>query len=256
MRFRLGQSHIEVDFSTHTWIISSMPTISEIRSHYLAGRFRKPKGFLGRVGLDTIGVFGIFAALMSVSANALEVRKDASFALDCPTCKKSISIPFIRIAILETAMLTVSAAVWVDGYSPVCIRRNAAQFKASLTGPPDYRFTPNILETDGDWWYFNLIAHGLFGSEPYLAARDWGHRPVIAFLYTLFASTVWEYLIEGWFKQPSAVDLAWSPAFGSLIGELRYQAARATRRIRNKHLSTALRSIVDPFGEMERAIVQ
>jgi hypothetical protein len=206
----------------------------------------------------TAAVLHVFSVLISSNANAFDPADSVHLNLkppDCQACRQSVSIPFIRIGLLETAMFTVSAAVWVDGYSPVRVKRNAAQFKASWTNPPDYGFTPNILESDGDWWYFNLIAHGLFGSEPYLAARDWGHRPLIAFLYTLFASTVWEYLIEGWFKQPSAVDLAWSPAFGSLIGELRYQAVLATRRVRNKHLATALRSIVDPFGEMERRVM-
>ena len=174
---------------------------------------------------------------------------------DCPACEKRVTIPFVRAALVQTGMYTACAALWPEAYSPFLGERNRRQFKESWSNPPEYNFDPNILASDGDWWTFNLLLHGLYGSEMYLAARDWGHRPAIAFLYALLASTVWEYLIEGWTKQPSAIDLVWTPGFGTLLGELRFRAVRATFRIHNRALSRTLRILVDPLGEMERAIM-
>ena len=173
----------------------------------------------------------------------------------CPTCEKRTTIPFVRTALVQTGMYVAAGALWPEAYSPFLGKRNLRQFKESWSDPPEYNFDANILASDGDWWTFNLLLHGLFGSEMYLAARDWGHRPVVAFLYALLGSTVWEYLIEGWTKQPSAVDLVWTPGFGSLFGELRYRAVRATYRIRNRALSRTLRILVDPLGEMERTVM-
>jgi hypothetical protein len=203
-----------------------------------------------------VGVFILCALLFSGIASAEEtVQQKSAAQLDCPMCKKSVAIPFVRIAIVETVLYVGSASIWPDAYAPTRVRQNFHQFKESWSSPPAYNFDPNFLGSDGDWWYFNLAAHGLFGSEIYLAARGWGHRPVIAGLYGVFASVFWEYFIESWAKQPSAVDLFWTPAFGALFGELRYQGLRAAGRIRTGWLSLSLRILVDPLGELERAVM-
>ncbi len=195
------------------------------------------------------------------SANATEPVGAVDLAangetVSCRICEKRISIPYVRAAMVHTAMYVASASLWPEAYSPFLGKSNRAQFKASWTSPPEYHFTPDILASDNDWWYFNLLLHGLFGSEMYLAARDWGRRPVRAFVFAVFASTAWEYLIESWAKQPSAIDLFFTPAFGALLGELRYRAVRATFRLRNRPLGTALRILVDPLGELERSMLE
>lgn len=203
-----------------------------------------------------VGVTVFFTAWISGSGVVAQETTEGDAALRCHVCEKRISIPFVRAAVVQTAMYTASASIWPEAYSPFLGKENGRQFKESWSSPPEYHFTPNVLASDNDWWYFNLILHGLFGSEMYLAARDWGRSPTGALLFTIFASTAWEYLIESWAKQPSAVDLFYTPAFGVLLGELRYQAVRAAYRMGNKRLGQALRILVDPLGELERTLLE
>ena len=174
----------------------------------------------------------------------------------CSACEKRMTIPYVRAAVVHTVMYAASASLWPEAYSPFLGAENRARFKKSWTSPPEYHFAPNVLSSDGDWWYFNLVLHGLFGSEMYLAARDWGRRPATAFVFAVFASTVWEYFIEAWAKQPSAIDLFFTPAFGALLGELRFRAVRATYRIRRRPIGLTLRILLDPFGELERTLME
>jgi hypothetical protein len=202
-----------------------------------------------------IAVVAGLVVMTNVAVLSADVVSERDAALRCRVCEPKISIPFVRAAVVQTAMYTASASIWPEAYSPFLGKENVRQFKESWSSPPEYHFTPNVLASDNDWWYFNLIMHGLFGSEMYLAARDWGRGPVGAVLFAIFASTAWEYLIESWTKQPSAVDLFFTPAFGVLLGELRYQAVRAAYRMGNKPLSRTLRILVDPLGELERTLL-
>lgn len=178
-------------------------------------------------------------------------------SLDTIGVGKKVGLPFVRIAFVQTLMQVGAGALWSDGYSPVRVRVNRAQFYQTWHSPPEYRRTPNIFASDGDWWYFNVFAHGLFGSEGYLAARGLGHGPTVSFLYGLFASTTWEYLVEGFYKQPSAIDLLWTPAFGALLGELRYQAYRlVTTRISNRPTRLVLQLLLDPLGKLQRVMLE
>lgn len=66
-------------------------------------------------------------------------------------------------------------------------------------------------------------------------------------MITALASTTWEYLVEGPWKRPSAIDLVWTPLVGGLLlGEARYRLYRATDW-------GILRTLLDPFGSLERA---
>lgn len=171
-------------------------------------------------------------------------------------CSKRPDMPFIRIAFLQTGMQAVAGALWPEAYNPITVRKNARQLAASWSAPPEHRFDEPFFGSDGDWWYFNVFAHGLYGSEAYLAGRVWGHGPLISTAYALLASFTWEYLIESWYKPPSAIDLIWTPMAGVLLGELRYRLLLAAhRRIRNRVLRVTVRILLDPIGEMERLTV-
>ncbi|MDJ0766697.1 MAG: DUF3943 domain-containing protein [Myxococcota bacterium] len=170
-------------------------------------------------------------------------------------CKKSFLVPVIRIAALETSMHFGMLAIWPEAFDITDTGKNAMQFRSSWSSFPEYRHAANIFASDGDWWHFNLITHGLFGSEAYLAARSWRHKPVIAFVYAVIASFAWEYVVEAWYQHPSAIDLFWTPMGGAMLGEIRFQALRASRRIASPGWRTVVGIILDPLGELERMIM-
>jgi hypothetical protein len=167
-----------------------------------------------------------------------------------------IGVPFIHIAILEIGMYVGASALWPDGYTPTRVAKNWHQFKSAWQAPPEYHFTANPFASDNDWWYFNFFAHGLFGAEAYLAARGLEHGPTASLGYALFASFTWEYLVEGFYKHPSAIDLFWTPAFGSLLGELRYRAYRlVSEKVSRRPVRIALQVLLDPLGKLQRVML-
>lgn len=200
--------------------------------------------------IRNLSVFSIL--IFSIQLSAKDIPEHS---LKCKECNKNAVIPFVRIAALESIMVVASAALWPESYSPLKTGKNWKQFKESWTNPPNYVYDTNILGSDGDWWYFNLLAHGILGSELYLAARDWGYRPVTAGLFAIYTSFVWEYMVEGWFRLPSTVDLFWTPLAGILIGELRFLGVKAAYKIKNQRVSLLVRIMLNPLGELERTIM-
>ncbi len=171
-------------------------------------------------------------------------------------CEQNVLVPMVRIAVVEMGMHAGLLLIWPESFDPSDVNGNRAQLRRSWTGHPKLIPGANIFDTDGDWWYFNLSTHALFGSEAYLAARGWKHSPIVAFLYAALASFTWEYLVEGWYQQPSAIDLFWTPMGGSLLGELRYQGyLAAKRRIARRVPRTIVLTLLDPLGELERLIL-
>ena len=175
----------------------------------------------------------------------------------CAVCDKSVSVPFAHIGVVELGMVAVAVAAWPEGYNPLAVRRNVGQLEESWTHPPEFHFTGNLFTSDNDWWYFNVFAHGLFGSEAYLSSRVWGHGPFVSGMFAVFASFSWEYLVEAWYKRPSAIDLFWTPLSGILLGELRFRAYLAvTRRVSAPALRKSLQILLDPLGSFERRLLE
>ena len=171
-------------------------------------------------------------------------------------CSTRVLAPVTRIATTEVLMMSGLMLLLPEQIDPMQVERNRAQFVRSWTEHPILLFHKNFFESDGDPWAFNVFAHGLFGSETYLAARGWGHSPFVSALFSLLSSFFWEFMIESWSQQPSTVDLVWTPLGGSILGELRYQAYMASKRgIRVKGLRIALMIVLDPLGEVERLMV-
>lgn len=201
----------------------------------------------------------LLAAVLAVAAPpGVSLASDAvSRSPTCRNgCQKRYTIPAVRIAVLELGMHTAAGALWPEGYHPLAVQRNRAQLRQSWTHAPEFHFTGSVFSSDNDWWYFNVFAHGLFGSEAYLAARVWGHRPVVACLHALVASFAWEYLVEAWYKPPSAIDLFWTPLSGVIFGELRFWAyRRVSRRIARPGLRRFWQVLLDPLGAFERKLV-
>jgi hypothetical protein len=83
---------------------------------------------------------------------------------------------------------------------------------------------------DGDPWWLNWGGHALLGADHYLMARNSGWSWYASVAFTTFGSFVWEYVTEGIFERPSAVDLIITPIVGTILGELRYLAFRHVRK--------------------------
>jgi uncharacterized protein DUF3943 len=207
------------------------------------------------IGLRNLAWLSVFtlAVLMgaSVAANAKEI--DESRHCSKSPCSKNHVVPLLRIAFLDTVMYGGLAVIWPEFFSSGS--GSSTQLVRSWSSRPRYEGGSNPFVSDGDHWVINGIMHPLYGSEAYLAARDWKHTPFSSFFYSVFAIFTWEYLIEGWFQHPSAVDLVWTPVGGIILGELRYQLSSLARRKINKRGARNLVLILlDPLGQIEQAM--
>jgi hypothetical protein len=158
-----------------------------------------------------------------------------------------------HILVVDGFMYLGMASIWPDAFAPSA--SSSSQFNRSWTSPPQWNRHGSLFELDGDPWPINALLHATYGSEAFLAARSFGHNPLVAFLYTAGATVTWEYLIEGWFQQPSAIDLMWTPFAGAVLGELRYQLLLlANKKISNKGWRITVMTLLDPLGQLERLI--
>ncbi|MBK8482015.1 MAG: DUF3943 domain-containing protein [Proteobacteria bacterium] len=155
-----------------------------------------------------------------------------------------------------TAMYFRSVAIWPQSFAVADSGHNWRRFRQAFSAAPEWRRHAGAFAWDGDPWTINVIGHGLFGSEFYLRHRQYRHAPWVAAAMTVAWSLTWEFLIESWHKQPSGIDLVWTPSAGALLGEGRYQLYRrvcAMRRTTGRHV---LLYLVDPFGQLERDLLR
>ena len=129
-----------------------------------------------------------------------------------------------------------------------------AYYKETFTRRPLFDVHKRAFEWDGDPWTINVIGHGLLGSELYLRARHCRFGVAGSLLFAAAGSTTWEYLFEGNGVRPSAQDLVYTPLAGLVLGEGRYFAWQAAGGVANPTARGVFRAILDPFGELERAV--
>jgi hypothetical protein len=119
-------------------------------------------------------------------------------------------------------------------------------FVSAWTEPPDW--------DDGDGFVANYILHPFMGAEAYLTVRNRDYGPITSFLFATGVSVGWEYLIESWVQQPSAVDLVTTSPIGSLMGEARFQIRRRIARWSPSAGRNTLLVLVDPVEALHRYI--
>lgn len=107
---------------------------------------------------------------------------------------------------------------------------------------------------DGDDWYLNWITHPYWGAVYYMQPRVAGYSWAESALYSTLASALfWEYGVEAFAETPSWQDIVITPAVGSILGELFYQASMKIHKNHNTLLGsrflgkTAL-LLMDPVG--------
>jgi len=145
--------------------------------------------------------------------------------------------------------------LWPDAFNDVDPERNWDTLKTSWSSLPQFDATRDFFEWDGNAWSQNLIGHGLMGSEFYLRYRETRHGPYVALAMSFAWSFLWEYGVEGWFVQPSGIDLLWTPIGGMLIGEGRYQLYLEIRSMKPSRTRHTLLYLIDPLGQLERDLM-
>lgn len=190
---------------------------------------------------------------MSLSALALVLAQIAP-ADPVPAADEqpSLVVPIVHVVTLMTVMRTTESFIWPDPFSRT--QYFGARYEEAFTKPPIFDASRRAFEWDGDPWYINTLGHGLFGSELYMRARTC-HVPWYGSLaFAAASSAVWEYAFEGNGVRPSALDLVYTPLGGMLLGEARYIGWSAAQGIRAPALRQTVRAVIDPFGELERAL--
>jgi hypothetical protein len=168
--------------------------------------------------------------------------------------RESWTVPTVHALGLMTSMRIGAALIWPEPFADTRPEFWAESYERAFTLPPKWDSSEDWFEWDGDPWYVNAVGHALFGSEVYLRARTCRKNVLEALLFTTAASTAWEYGFEANAVRPSALDLVYTPAAGLVLGETRYQLWIAARRLEDRGCRVVLSAVLDPFGELERAL--
>jgi hypothetical protein len=153
-----------------------------------------------------------------------------------------------------TTMRASEALLWPEPFADTNLRRIGDRYVAAFTLAPRWDGSRAAFEWDGDSWFINVVGHGLFGSELHLRARTCRLPLWQALLFTGVSSAVWEYGFEANGVRPSALDLAFTPLAGLLLGEARYWGWSAAARVASPAWRRTLRTALDPLGELERGL--
>ncbi|KAA8707906.1 DUF3943 domain-containing protein [Helicobacter canis] len=130
--------------------------------------------------------------------------------------------------------------------------RSRFGFKAWLQ---DVQIGPVI---DADNFWLNGVAHPYFGAVYYMQPRVAGYSWAESALFSFITSSIfWEYGIEAFVEIPSWQDLIYTPAMGSIFGEIFYQSTKyiqsnGNRLFGSKILGLIVVGLMDPIGVIMR----
>jgi len=162
--------------------------------------------------------------------------------------------PLSHSLTLMTVMRVTEGYLWHEPFASTNLSNIGEHYREAYTKPPLFDTSERAFEWDHDRWTINVFGHGLFGSELYVRARQCHFSVLGALAFTAGASATWEYGFEASGVRPSALDLVYTPLAGLLLGEARFFIHRAAGSIASPIGRTIVRVIVDPFGEIERAV--
>jgi len=171
-----------------------------------------------------------------------------------PEAEPVLHPPVLHALGLMSAMRLTEAYLRPEPFAVANRQRIGLHYREAYSRPPMWDSHRPLFQADGDRWQINVLGHGLFGSELYLRARTCHLVPWQSLLFTGLASATWEYGFEANGVRPSALDLTYTPLAGLVLGEARFQAWRAARRLGHGALRTTLSALVDPLGDVERAL--
>lgn len=206
----------------------------------------------------SLALLALVSTIGAPVAHAAEPTPTSPPALG-PQSARLTPAPFLAPPILHalglmTAMRTTEAYLWPQPFAVTDRVQLGLHYQAAFSQLPLWDRSRPVFEADGDRWQINVFGHGLFGSELYLRARTCRLPAWQALLFTGVASATWEYGFEANGVRPSALDLTFTPAAGLLLGEARFQGWRAARRLTPGPLRSTLSALLDPLGDLERAL--
>lgn len=111
---------------------------------------------------------------------------------------------------------------------------------------------------DADNFWLNGVAHPYFGAVYYMQPRVAGYSWAESALFSFITSSIfWEYGIEAFVEIPSWQDLIYTPAIGSIFGEIFYQSTKyiqsnGNRLFGSKILGLIVVGLMDPIGVIMR----
>lgn len=162
--------------------------------------------------------------------------------------------PTLHTLTLFTVVRGAEAVLWPEPFADTDPKVWGRNYRIAFTEWPVFDKDQPAFSWDGDRWEINVIGHGLMGSELYLRSRQCRFGWAGALAFTTASSFVWEYGFEANGVRPSAQDLAFTPIAGLLFGEARYLLWNSAANVRHPAFRTLLRTVIDPFGELERGI--
>ena len=171
-----------------------------------------------------------------------------------PPQEGSWTEPTLHALGVMTVMRVSAAILWPEPFAETDVETWFDNYATAFQHEPRYDSDLPAFEWDGDRWTINVVGHGAFGSELYLRPRICRKAPLEALVFTAAASATWEYGFEANAVQPSGLDLWFTPLAGIILGEARFQAWQAASAIESNVWRTVTQSILDPLGELERAL--
>jgi hypothetical protein len=169
-----------------------------------------------------------------------------------PPPPANVVVPVLHGTALMVVMRGVETVIWPIPFAQP--EHFAAHYEEAYTRPPKFDTSQPFMRWDGDPWFINVVGHGLFGSELYVRARQCRLGWAGSLAFAAAASTTWEYVFEANGVRPSALDLVYTPLMGLALGEARYAVHRAAAGLRSPGARAVVRAVVDPLGEIERAL--
>jgi len=108
---------------------------------------------------------------------------------------------------------------------------------------------------DHDSWSVNYLGHPYFGATYYTRARERGFDRIDSFLYSAFASALYEFGVEAFFEPPSYQDLIVTPVGGALLGGLVFEPIRdwVKQKPELKWYDHVILIATDPIGALNYA---
>lgn len=171
-----------------------------------------------------------------------------------PPAEVRAATPVAHALAMFTMVRGAEAWLYPEPFADFGSRALALRWKDAVTRPPLFDPKRRAFEWDGDPWTINVIGHGLMGSELYVRARACSFGWAGSLAFAAGASAVWEYAFEGNGVRPSALDLVYTPLAGFALGEARFQLYRIAHKLEGPAARFAARTLVDPFGELERSL--
>lgn len=202
----------------------------------------------------SVGVPEARAEEAAPNTNALNTEPPPAARPLQPHAGARLDVPVVHALLMMSVMRLSEAYLWPHPFAETNRVSLSLHYHEAFSKPPRWDSSRPLFQKDGDRWQINVIGHGLFGSELYLRARTCRLPPWQALLFTGLASATWEYGFEANGVRPSALDLTFTPLAGLTLGEARYQVWRAARRLDPGPLRTTVSALLDPLGDLERAL--